>query len=82
MFPILCALYVALFHSHFSELPEVTVGVDDPHSKGFDPGLFCCHALVTTKHAQGELVDPWLEQRPKLPLKVGGLVHMVILLRL
>lgn len=57
-----------------SSLPEVTVGVDDPHSKALDPGLFGSNTLVTAKHAQGELVHPRLQHGAKLPLEVGGLV--------
>ena len=56
---------------HFSlssVLPEVTVGVDDPHSKGLDPGLLSGHPLMTAKHAQRKLVDPRLKHRNKLSL--------------
>lgn len=56
------------------ELPEVTVGVDDPHSETLHPFLFCSDPLMASKHAQGELVDPWLQHRAKLLLEVGGLV--------
>lgn len=54
-------------------LPEVTVRVDDPHSKGFDPGLLGSDALMTAKHAQGELVDTRLQHGAKLLLEESGL---------
>lgn len=56
------------------KLPEVTVGVNDPHPKALDPFLFCSDPLVAAEHAQGELVDPWLQHGAKLLLEVGGLV--------
>lgn len=55
-------------------LPEVTVGVDDPHSKALDPLLLSSNPFVAAKHAQGELIDAGLQQRAQLLLEVGGLV--------
>ena len=62
-----------------SSLPEVTVGVYDPHSKALDPGLLGGDTRVTAKHAQGELVDPRLQHGAELPLEVGGLVRLDLL---
>lgn len=58
-------------------LPEVTVGVDDPHSKALNPLLLSSNTLVTSKHAKGELVDPGLQHGPKLFLEVGGLILFI-----
>lgn len=57
-----------------SYLPEVTVGVNDPHSKTLNSGLLSSNTFMTAKYAQGELVDPGLQHGSKLPLEVGGLV--------
>lgn len=56
------------------KLPEVAVGVDDPHSKALDPLLFCSDPLVASEHAKGELVDARLQHGAELLLEVGGLV--------
>lgn len=46
--------------------------MDDPHAKGFDPGLLSSNTFMTAKHAQGELVDPGLQHGAKLPLEEVG----------
>lgn len=65
-------------HPH-SRLPEITVGVDDPHSKALHPFLLCCNPLVAAEHAQGELVDTRLEHGAKLLLEVCGLILQEVL---
>lgn len=59
-------------------LPEVTVGVDNPHSKALHSLLLSSDTFMTAKHAQGELVDPWLQHGSKLPLEIAGPVLLVI----
>lgn len=63
-----------------SSLPEVTVGVDNPHSKALHSLLLSSDTFMTAKHAQGELVDPRLQHGSKLPLEIAGLVLLVIFL--
>lgn len=80
-FNIWCNFFMKLrCRNSASLLPEVTVGMNDPHAKALDPGLFSSNTFMTAKHAQGELVDPRLQHGSKLPLKVGGLVlwHAII----
>lgn len=48
--------------------------MNDPHTKTLDSFLLSNDPLVAAKHAQGELVDPWLQHGAKLLLEVGGLV--------
>lgn len=55
-------------------LPEITVRVNYPKSGGFNPLLFPFNRLLTPKHPQGELVDPWLKHGPKLPVDEPGLI--------
>lgn len=55
-------------------LPEVAVGVDDPHSKALDPLLLGSDAFMAAKHSQGEFVDSGLQHGAQVPLEVAGLV--------
>lgn len=55
-------------------LPEITVGVNNPESRGFDPFLLPFHRLLAPKHPQGELVDPGLQHRPELPVHEARLI--------
>lgn len=66
----------------WSSLPEVAVGVYDPHSEALHPLLLSSDAFMAAKHAQGEFVDAWLQQGPKVPVEVAGLVLVVVTLLL
>lgn len=55
-------------------LPEVAVGVYDPHSKALDPLLLSSNTFMAAKHTQGEFVDSGLQHGSKVPLEVTGLV--------
>lgn len=55
-------------------LPEVAVGVYDPHSKALHPLLLSSNAFMAAEHPQGEFVDSGLQHGSQVPLEVAGLV--------
>lgn len=61
-------------HDPSFSLPEVAVGVYDPHSKALDPLLLSSNTFMAAKHTQGELVDSGLQHGSEVPLEVAGLV--------